>query len=212
MRNLVSLSGSLPFSLERIISSMSPWSFSITTNTFSGVSNIHSRFTMPRWRKLWQRKEGGGENIGKELDYIEIVFEERWEECKGGARGERVVEGKYRQRQWELKQYVVNKRRKTDSKPQERNMKTDYYVVMLQKKFLKLFFRYFTYSYVYESEGHCLKKKWISLETWWLWQVKWITVELKGKSACGDRVNKFRQLIDRLVNSCLHLLVKMLLY
>lgn len=55
MRNLVSLSGSLPFSLERIISSMSPWSFSITTNTFSGVSNMHSRFTMPKWRKPWQR-------------------------------------------------------------------------------------------------------------------------------------------------------------
>lgn len=55
MRNLVSLSGSLPFSLERIISSMSPWSFSITTNTFSGVSNMHSRFTMPKWRKPWRR-------------------------------------------------------------------------------------------------------------------------------------------------------------
>ncbi|TNN45686.1 hypothetical protein EYF80_044115 [Liparis tanakae] len=47
MRNLVRRSGSRPFSLERIISSMSPCSFSITTNTFSGVSNMHSRFTMP---------------------------------------------------------------------------------------------------------------------------------------------------------------------
>lgn len=63
MRNLVSLSGNLPFSLERIISSMSPCSFSITTNTFSGVSNIHSRFTMPRWRKLWER--GGSEQEEK---------------------------------------------------------------------------------------------------------------------------------------------------
>lgn len=54
MRNLVSLSGSRPFSLERIISSMSPCSFSITTKTFSGVSNMHSRFTIPRWRKLWE--------------------------------------------------------------------------------------------------------------------------------------------------------------
>lgn len=65
MRNLVSLSGSLPFSLERIISSMSPWSFSITTNTFSGVSNMHSRFTMPRWRKLWDKDQRGGKGVGE---------------------------------------------------------------------------------------------------------------------------------------------------
>lgn len=65
MRNLVSLSGSLPFSLERIISSMSPWSFSITTNTFSGVSNMHSKFTMPRWRKLWDKDQRGGRGVGE---------------------------------------------------------------------------------------------------------------------------------------------------
>ncbi len=58
MRNLVSLSGSRPFSLDRIISSMSPWSFSITTNTFSGVSNMHSRFTIPKCRRLWERMKG----------------------------------------------------------------------------------------------------------------------------------------------------------
>lgn len=46
-RNLVIRSGSLLFSLDRIISSMSPCSFSMTTNTRSGVSNIHSRFTIP---------------------------------------------------------------------------------------------------------------------------------------------------------------------
>lgn len=67
MRNLVSLSGNLPFSLERIISSMSPCSFSITTNTFSGVSNIHSRFTMPRWRKLWERDQ----RVGGEMEIVE---------------------------------------------------------------------------------------------------------------------------------------------
>ncbi|TNN83065.1 hypothetical protein EYF80_006672 [Liparis tanakae] len=39
--------GSLLFSLDRIISSMSPCSFSMTTNTRSGVSNMHSRFTIP---------------------------------------------------------------------------------------------------------------------------------------------------------------------
>lgn len=77
MRNFVSLSGSLPFSLERIISSMSPWSFSITTNTFSGVSNIHSRFTMPRWRRLWEREERRAELgfYGREL-----VLKERYKE------------------------------------------------------------------------------------------------------------------------------------
>lgn len=57
MRNLVRRSGSRPFSLERIISNMSPCSFSITTNTFSGVSNMHSRFTIPGCRRLWR---GGG--------------------------------------------------------------------------------------------------------------------------------------------------------
>lgn len=48
-RNLVIRSGSLLFSLDRIISSMSPCSFSMTTKTRSGVSNMHSRLTMPGW-------------------------------------------------------------------------------------------------------------------------------------------------------------------
>ena len=67
MRNLVRRSGSRPFSLERIISSMSPCSFSITTNTFSGVSNIHSRLTIPGCRRLWGGwggGRGGGQNPG----------------------------------------------------------------------------------------------------------------------------------------------------
>lgn len=59
MRNLVRRSGSRPFSLERISSSMSPCSFSITTNTFSGVSNMHSRFTIPGCRRLWGGVWGG---------------------------------------------------------------------------------------------------------------------------------------------------------
>lgn len=59
MRNLVRRSGSRPFSLDRIISSMSPCSFSITTNTFSGVSNMHSRFTIPGCRRLWSGVRGG---------------------------------------------------------------------------------------------------------------------------------------------------------
>lgn len=49
IKNFVILSGNLPFSLDKIISSMSPWSFSITTNTLSGVSNMHSKFTTPGW-------------------------------------------------------------------------------------------------------------------------------------------------------------------
>lgn len=67
MRNLVRRSGSRPFSLERIISSMSPCSFSITTNTFSGVSNIHSRLTIPGCRRLWGGwggRGGRGQNPG----------------------------------------------------------------------------------------------------------------------------------------------------
>lgn len=55
-RNLVMRSGSLLFSLDKIISNMSPWSFSMTTKTLSGVSNIHSRFTMPGWCKFYENK------------------------------------------------------------------------------------------------------------------------------------------------------------
>lgn len=75
MRNLVRRSGSRPFSLDRIISNMSPCSFSITTNTFSGVSNMHSRFTIPGCRRLCpgMREEGSGLRIsmargGKHLE------------------------------------------------------------------------------------------------------------------------------------------------
>lgn len=53
-RNLVRRSGSRLFSLDKIISNMSPWSFSMTTNTCSGVSNIHSRLTMPGWCSFCQ--------------------------------------------------------------------------------------------------------------------------------------------------------------
>lgn len=56
-RNLVIRSGSLLFSLDRIISSMSPCSFSITTNTRSGVSNMHSKLTMPGWCRFWGRTQ-----------------------------------------------------------------------------------------------------------------------------------------------------------
>lgn len=56
-RNLVSRSGSRLFSLDKIISSISPWSFSMTTNTRSGVSNMHSRFTMPGWCRFWRTKK-----------------------------------------------------------------------------------------------------------------------------------------------------------
>lgn len=52
--NLVIRSGSRLFSLDRIISNISPCSFSITTKTRSGVSNIHSRFTIPGWCKFWR--------------------------------------------------------------------------------------------------------------------------------------------------------------
>lgn len=48
-RNLVRRSGSRLLSLDRIISNMSPCSFSMTTNTRSGVSNMHSRLTIPGW-------------------------------------------------------------------------------------------------------------------------------------------------------------------
>lgn len=75
IRNLVRRSGSRPFSLERIISNMSPCSFSITTNTFSGVSNMHSRFTIPGCRRLCpgMGEEGSGLRIsmargGKRLE------------------------------------------------------------------------------------------------------------------------------------------------
>lgn len=56
-RNFVIRSGSLLFSLDRIISNMSPWSFSMTTKTLSGVSNMHSRFTMPGWCRFWEEEE-----------------------------------------------------------------------------------------------------------------------------------------------------------
>lgn len=55
-RNLVMRSGSLPFSLDSIISNMSPWSFSMTTKTRSGVSNMHSRLTMPGWWRFCRRQ------------------------------------------------------------------------------------------------------------------------------------------------------------
>lgn len=125
MRNLVSLSGNLPFSLERIISSMSPCSFSITTNTFSGVSNIHSRFTMPRWRKLWEREGSEEEEKGRRRRNRMIwkLFEEvLTEQIKQGKKQEQNTRWGQRQK--------VNQRQK----PQEGNMKhsreqkTDYYV------------------------------------------------------------------------------------
>lgn len=56
-RNLVRRSGSRLFSLDKIISNMSPWSFSMTTKTCSGVSNIHSRLTMPGWWSFCQAEE-----------------------------------------------------------------------------------------------------------------------------------------------------------
>lgn len=40
-------SDNLPFSLERIISNMSPLSFSMTTKIRSGVSNMRSKLTTP---------------------------------------------------------------------------------------------------------------------------------------------------------------------
>ena len=46
-RNFVMRSDSLPFSLERIISNMSPFSFSMTTKIRSGVSNMRSKLTTP---------------------------------------------------------------------------------------------------------------------------------------------------------------------
>lgn len=67
-RNLVSRSGSRLFSLDRIISSISPWSFSMTTNTRSGVSNMHSRFTMPGWCRFWRTQtEQKSVTVGREL-------------------------------------------------------------------------------------------------------------------------------------------------
>ena len=47
IRYFVSLSDKRPFSLDRIISSISPFNFSITTKILSGVSNILSRLTTP---------------------------------------------------------------------------------------------------------------------------------------------------------------------
>ncbi len=47
MRNLVVLSVNLPLSLDRIISNMSPFNFSMTTNIRSSVSNIRSKLTTP---------------------------------------------------------------------------------------------------------------------------------------------------------------------
>lgn len=52
MRNLVMRSGSLPLSLDNIISSISPFNFSITTNILSSVSNIRSKLTTPGWDKF----------------------------------------------------------------------------------------------------------------------------------------------------------------
>lgn len=46
-------SGSRPFSLDRIISSMSLWSFSMTTKVHSGVSNMPSSTMTPGWDRLW---------------------------------------------------------------------------------------------------------------------------------------------------------------
>lgn len=46
-------SGSRPISLDKIISSMSPCSFSMTTKTYCAVSNIPSSRTTPRWDRLW---------------------------------------------------------------------------------------------------------------------------------------------------------------
>lgn len=48
-RNLVRRSGSRCLSLDRIMSNMSPCSFSMTTKTRSGVSNMPSRLTIPGW-------------------------------------------------------------------------------------------------------------------------------------------------------------------
>lgn len=47
IRNLAILSVRRPFSLDNIISNMSPLSFSIMTKIRSGVSNIHSKLTTP---------------------------------------------------------------------------------------------------------------------------------------------------------------------
>lgn len=62
-RNLVMRSGSRLFSLDRIISSMSPCSFSMTTNTRSGVSNMHSKLTIPGCCKFFMVKNGKGVTI-----------------------------------------------------------------------------------------------------------------------------------------------------
>lgn len=53
MRNLVTRSVKRPLSCDKIISSMSPFNFSITTNIRSGVSNILSKFTTPGCDKFW---------------------------------------------------------------------------------------------------------------------------------------------------------------
>lgn len=55
-------SGSRLFSLDRIISSMSPCSFSMTTNTRSGVSNMHSKLTIPGCCKFYGKKWKAGYN------------------------------------------------------------------------------------------------------------------------------------------------------
>ena len=52
MRNFVILSFKRPFSLDKIISSMSPFSFSMTTKMRSDVSNIPCRFTTLAWARF----------------------------------------------------------------------------------------------------------------------------------------------------------------
>lgn len=47
-------SGSRPSSLDKIISSMSPCSFSMTTKMCSGVSNMPSTRITPGWDRLWK--------------------------------------------------------------------------------------------------------------------------------------------------------------
>lgn len=66
IRNLVILSLSLPLGLERIISNMSPFCFSITTKILSGVSNIFSRFTTPGWCRFC--------NQSVRINFIKLFF------------------------------------------------------------------------------------------------------------------------------------------
>ena len=51
-KNRVILSDKRPRSLDKIISNMSPLSFSMTTKIRSGVSNIRSKLTTPGWCKF----------------------------------------------------------------------------------------------------------------------------------------------------------------